>query len=216
MGAAVGFDKTRVVLVDDHPLFRQGLRALLEKEGDLSVVGEADDARHAYELADTQRPDVFIVDVSLPGVDGIAATRELCRRVPQSRVLVVSMHEEPYLVSRAMAAGATGYIAKNEPAANVLAALRAVARNERYLPESVSQAVASTPEREGPLGLLSHREREVFQLLVRGFSNQRTAKELCISVKTVETHRTHIHQKLGVHSVAELIRFAARHGLLRM
>ena len=203
--------KTRVALVDDHPLFRQGLRALLEREPDLEVVGEAEDARHGYEMAEATRPELLIVDVSLPGVDGIAATRELCRRVPESRVLVLSMHDEPLLASRALEAGALGYAIKSESAESVLAAVHAVARGERYVPPSLDVGPTGA---DGPLVQLSQREREVFHLLVRGFSNQRAAKELCISIKTVETHRTHIHHKLGVHSVAELIRFAARHGLL--
>src|SRR5678816_2189631 len=115
--------KTRVALVDDHPLFRQGLRALLEREPDLEVVGEAEDARHAYEVAEATRPELLIVDVSLPGVDGIAATRELCRRLPEGRVLVLSMHDEPLLASRALEAGALGYALKSEPAETVLAAV---------------------------------------------------------------------------------------------
>jgi two-component system, NarL family, response regulator NreC len=207
--------KTRVALVDDHPLFRQGLRTLLEHEDDLCVVGEAENARQAYELAEAQKPDVIVLDMSLPGVDGVAATRELQRRVPGGRVLILSMHDEKYLVSRAIAAGASGYAIKTEPPERVVDAVRRVARGERYLAPQIER-LEEAPADAGPLGTLSQREREVFQLLIRGFSNQRAAKELCISVKTVETHRTHIHRKLGVHSVAELIRFAARHGLLRV
>jgi DNA-binding NarL/FixJ family response regulator len=206
--------KTRVALVDDHPLFREGLRTLLEREEDIVVVGEADSARQAYELAESKRPDVIVLDMSLPGVDGVSATRELTRRLPGGRVLILSMHDERYLVSRALAAGATGYASKSQPPETVLEAVRCVARGERYIGPEIDP-VEVQPEDEGPIGPLSEREREVFHLLVRGFSNQRVAKELCISVKTVETHRTHIHHKLGVHSVAELLRFAARHGLLR-
>jgi DNA-binding NarL/FixJ family response regulator len=125
------------------------------------------------------------------------------------------MHDEKYLVSRAIAAGASGYAIKTEPPERVVDAVRRVARGERYLAPQLER-IEEVPADAGPLGTLSQREREVFQLLIRGFSNQRAAKELCISVKTVETHRTHIHRKLGVHSVAELIRFAARHDLLRV
>jgi two-component system response regulator NreC len=167
-------------------------------------------------LAESKQPDVVTVDVSLPGVDGIAATRELCRRRPESRVLVLSMHVEPYMVTRAIGAGALGYAFKTDPADEVLAAVRSVARGQRFLSKSIEGSVDGAGTEEGPIAQLSQREREVFQLLVRGFSNQRAAKELCISIKTVETHRSHIHHKLGVHSVAELIRFAARHGLLRI
>jgi len=120
--------KTRVALVDDHPLFRQGLRALLEGEDDLEVVGEAADARHAYELAESRHPDVIIVDVSLPGIDGVGATRELTRRLPGCRVLMLSMHDEAALVQQSLAAGALGYAVKTELPAEVLAAVRATAR----------------------------------------------------------------------------------------
>jgi two-component system response regulator NreC len=206
--------KTRVALVDDHPLFRQGLRALLEGEADLEVVGEAADARRAYELAESRHPEVIIVDVSLPGIDGVGATRELTRRLPHCRVLILSMHSEPSLVQQSLQAGALGYAVKTEPPQEVLAAVRATARGQRYLAPSLSVDEAQADGSADPIASLSQRERDVFQLLVRGFSNQRASKELCISIKTVETHRTHIHQKLGVHSVAELIRFAARHHLL--
>jgi two-component system response regulator NreC len=212
--------KTQIALVDDHPLFRQGLRSLIERQEDLIVVGEADDARQAYELAEAKRPDVIVVDMNLPGVDGITATRELCQRVPEGKVLILSMYEDQNMVSRALAAGASGYAIKSQSPDLVLEAIRSVARGERYLAPSVASAASIAPgngdDSGGPLATLSRREREVFHLLVRGFSNQRAAKELCISIKTVETHRTHIHRKLGIHSVAELIRFAAKNNLLPM
>jgi DNA-binding NarL/FixJ family response regulator len=208
--------KTTIAMVDDHPLFRQGLRALLEQEPDPCVVGEADDARRAYSIVEAKQPDVIVLDISLPGVDGVVATRELQRRAPGSKILILTMHEEPALASRALAAGAVGYAVKSEPPASVLRAVRSTSRGERFVTDNLSGASVTDDETgaNALLSALSQREREVFHLLVRGFSNHRVAKELCISVKTVETHRTHIHHKLGVHSVAELLRLAARHGLL--
>jgi DNA-binding NarL/FixJ family response regulator len=207
----------RVVLVDDHPLFRSGLREMLAREPDVSVVAEAGDARQAYQAAETGRPDVIVVDVKLPGVDGIAATRELTRRAPSSRVLVLSMYEEAKVAAQALDAGAAGFATKGEPPEAIMAAIRAVGRGEIYLPPTLSRSeVAAMRGRDGgPLGILSPREREVFELVTRGFSNQDVARELCVSIKTVETHRAHIHRKLGVHSVAELIRYAALNGLIQ-
>jgi two-component system response regulator NreC len=191
------------------------LRTLLENEGDLVVSGEASSARQAYELADAKHPDLIVLDVSLPGVDGVAAARELKRRLPEARILMLSMYRERHMVAQALASGANGYALKRQPPEQVLSAIRSVARGDRYLAPELGP-VEEKDEHTGPLDPLSPREREVFQLLVRGFSNPRAAKELCISVKTVETHRTHIHHKLGVHSVAELMRFAAMNDLLRV
>jgi DNA-binding NarL/FixJ family response regulator len=210
----------RVALVDDHPVFREGLRALAQLEPDLDVVGEANDAREAYRMAEEHRPDVMTIDVGLPGADGIAATRELVRRLPELRVLVLSMHAGEDWVAAALSAGATGYALKTQPPEEVFGAIRDVARGRRYLAptisaERVDDQLARHAEGRDPLAPLSRREREIFDLLVRGFSSQEVADELCISVKTVETHRVHIHRKLGVHSVAELIHYAAVRGLLR-
>jgi two-component system response regulator NreC len=209
-------------LVDDHQLFRQGLRTILAKEGDLTVVGEASDAREAYQLVVDAHPDVVVLDVSLPGVNGIAATRELVRREPHAHVLMLSMHSSEDYVAQALAAGATGYALKDQSAGEVVDAIRAVARGQAYLSPKISRFVVEDylrlrrgdTARTGPLAALSVREQEIFDLLVRGFSNDGIAGQLCISVKTVETHRAHILHKLHLHSIAELVRFAARHNLV--
>ncbi len=207
----------RVALVDDHPVFRSGLRAILSSAQDFDVVGEAETARQAYEMAESQQPDLVMLDLNLPGTNGLIATRELVRRLPRTRILILSMYTDPSRVSEALAAGATGYVFKSEPPDVLLEAARAVAGGQRWVPPSLEPflAAGARPSRgNGAVASLSTREREVFDLLVRGFSNRAVAGELCISVKTVETHRAQIHRKLGVHSVAQLIRYAAMNGLV--
>jgi two-component system response regulator NreC len=194
----------------------------LTSETDLAVVGEASDAREAYQVVGDKHPDVVVLDVSLPGVNGIAATRELVRREPHAHVLMLSMHAGEDYVAQALAAGATGYALKDQSAAEVIEAIRAVARGQAYLSPRISRFVVDDylrlrrgeSARTGPLAALSVREQEIFDLLVRGFSNDGIAGQLCISVKTVETHRAHILHKLRLHSIAELVRFAARHDLV--
>jgi DNA-binding NarL/FixJ family response regulator len=209
----------RIALVDDHPLFRTGIRSILASHNDLSVVAEASDARHAYEVAETLHPEVMVLDLNLPGVDGISATREILRRSPQTKVLILSMYTDEIHAARALAAGANGYAMKTQPADELVEAIRAVGHGEKYVPRALSPSLLDVHRRAagrdgGALACLSPREREIFGLLVRGLSNRSIARELCISVKTVETHRTHIHEKLGVHSIAQLIHFAAVNGAI--
>jgi two-component system response regulator NreC len=210
----------RLNLVDDHRLFRQGLRTIVELQSDLRVVGEAGDAREAYAVAQSTHPDVVLLDVSLPGIDGIAAARELRTREPQARLLMLSMHSDEEHIARALGAGAIGYACKAQPFAEVLEAIRMTGRGESYLPPRASRVVIDDllrcEEKHGddPLAPLSNREREVFGLLAQGLSNQSIARQLCISVKTVETHRARVLRNLHLHSMADLVRFAARHALL--
>jgi DNA-binding NarL/FixJ family response regulator len=210
----------RIALVDDHVLFRDGLRTLVSAEDDLLVVAEASDARSAFPLLEETTPDVLVVDVTLSGSSGIALTREVLRCLPTCKVLVLTMHASEEYVIQAFAAGATGYALKSQPAAEVLEAIRAVGRGESYLaptlPRPGPDDAGGKPRDDGGTRLdeLSPREREIFDLLVRSHSNREIAKHLYISVKTVETHRASINRKLGVHSTAELIRFAALRGLV--
>jgi two-component system, NarL family, response regulator NreC len=211
-----------VVLIDDHRLFRDGLRTLIEQQGDLKVVGEAEDARNAYPIIESTHPDVVLMDVALTSTSGIATTRELLRRMQDVRVLMLSMHGEADFVSQALSAGANGYALKTQSSGEILDAIRAVARGEMYLSPLISRTVVEDGLKlkrgengqAGPCHELSPREREVFDLLVRGFSNDSIAQSLCISVKTVETHRARILKKLKLHSLVELVRFAARHDLI--
>lgn len=211
-----------VVIVDDHQLFRDGLRCVISHTQDMTVVGEAADAREAYAVVEATKPDVVVVDVGLHGINGIGVIRELIRRERKQKTLVLTMHAEEEFVGQALAAGATGYALKHQPQREIIDAIRDVAEDKVYLSPRISRGVVEdylrmrTGERgpTGPLAVLSPREREVFDLLVRGYSNEGVSSELCISVKTVETHRAHILKKLRLHSLVELVRFAARHNLV--
>ncbi|HZS35345.1 MAG TPA: response regulator transcription factor [Polyangia bacterium] len=202
-----------LVLVDDHELFRAGMRAMFEHYPEFSVVGEAADAASAYATVERTRPDVAVVDVRLSGVDGITATRELVRR-GDVRVAILSARTDPDYVAEALAAGALGYLVKDGSPDECIAGLRAVARGERVVPASISPAeLNAASARAGLVDRLTRREREVFQLLVRGQHNQGIADRLSIAVKTVETHRQRILKKLDCHSIVDLVLFATRHDL---
>jgi DNA-binding NarL/FixJ family response regulator len=214
-----------VLLVDDHHLFRQGLRAVLEATSDLTVCGEASTGREAFEIVDRLTPAVVIADVTLPDGDGIAAAREILRRQPSTRVLMLTMHGNHFYVSQALAAGARGYALKEQLPNDIVEAVRAVARGDTYVAPQLPQDLALPPTGGGkavdsnssptnPLGNLSPRERDIFDLIVRGYTNTTMAETLQLSVKTIETHRAHINKKLRVHSTGELIRLAALHGLV--
>ncbi len=204
----------RIAVIDDHVLFRQGLRALFATQPDLAIVVEGADARDVYPLIEAASPDVAVVDVTLRGSSGIAATQEIVRRCPSCKVLVLTMHANEDFAARAFSAGASGYALKDQDALAVLDAIRAVAAGQRYLAPGLPVRVLGGPRAAGPLADLSPREREVFDLIVQSQSNRDIAAYLCISIKTVETHRASINRKLGAHSTADLIRIAARHGLI--
>jgi DNA-binding NarL/FixJ family response regulator len=207
-----------VALIDDHIVFREAFRTLLASTQEFSVVAESTDGQQVCALYEAKRPDVVVMDVTLPGIDGLTATRELTSRYP-AKVLMLSAHAVHDYVSRAFAFGAIGYALKSQPAAAVIEALKAVARGDRYLaPELPVSLLTTTRIRgrgaPGQLEGLSHREREVFDLVVRGYSNASISGALSISVKTVETHRANINRKLAVHSSTQLLRFAALRGLV--
>lgn len=208
----------RVAVLDDHQLFRQGLRALLSEHPHLSLIGEAGNAREAYDMVDKTQPDVVLVDLRLPGTDGIAATREIKRRQPRCRVMVLTATKDEHMVRQAFAAGALGYFVKSESANDLVRGIETVGADKPFLSPGLPESLLDDGNgRNGkghgdPLGTLSEREREIFNLVFRGFTNKAIAKELCISPKTVETHRAHINKKLGLHSTADLVRFAASNG----
>jgi DNA-binding NarL/FixJ family response regulator len=204
----------RLLLLEDHPLFRGGLRAILDANDEFEVVGEAADARAALALLERKRPDVVVADVSLPAMSGVDFARESVRRFPETHVLVLTMHARPELATDAFEAGARGYALKTELPSAIVEAIRVVARGERYLSPTLPQSVLSQRTSDDPLGTLTVRQRAVFSLVVSGLSNEHIAKELGISVKTVQTHRAKVNEKLGVHSTGELVRFAALRGLI--
>ena len=207
----------RIVLVEDHPFFRLGVRVLLRAVPGYEVVGEAGSARAAFHVIEAVRPDVVLMDIVLPGLDGVVATREIIRRLPSVKVLIVSGHDDLHDVSDALAAGAIGYALKSESVEALLIALAKVDRGETYLaPELVARmAAASARDRSADvLGVLSEREREVFRLAADCRLPQEIAGELCLARKTVDTHLNRIHRKLGLRNRADLVKLAAGLGLV--
>lgn len=213
--------KIRVVIADDHAVVRSGLRLLINSQKDMVVVGEAKDAREARASAVETSPDVVLLDITMPGGNGIRVIGEICRDKPATRVLVLTMHEEPDYLRSALAAGGAGYLLKRSADSELLSAIRAVASGQRYVDPSIAESLVQELLRE-PVGeeaageeRLSPREREVLELLAYGYTNQEIAEKIFVSVKTVETYRARLTQKLGVKTRAELVRYAMRQGLLR-
>lgn len=208
---------TRIVIVDDHAVVRSGLRLLLDAEADLEVVAEAADARGAVFELRAHKPDVVLLDVVMPGRSGIEAIPDLLKESPGTRVLVLSMQDDPAYVREAFGAGAKGYVLKEAVDAEVVGAIREVAEGRQYVhPALGARLIAAEAEErsraeEDPL---SDREREVLRLLALGHTNQEIAEALFLSVRTVETHRAHIMQKLRISTRAELVRYALSEGLL--
>jgi two-component system response regulator NreC len=207
----------RVLIVDDHAVVRSGLRHVLESEAGIEVVGEAGDARHALLEARAKQPDVILMDVVMPGVSGIQAIPEVLIDCPGSQVLILSMQDDPHYVREAFAAGATGYILKEAADTDVVAAVRDVAAGGRYVHPTLGArmiAADASERQKAENDPLSARERDVLRLLALGHTNQEIAEILVLSVRTAETHRANIMQKLRLQTRAELVRHAMAHGLL--
>ncbi len=208
-----------ILLADDHRIFRAGLRPLLAAQGDLQVVAEADDGLAALALAREKRPDVAVLDITMPGMNGIEVTRHLAREAPDVRVVILSMHSDRRYVLEALRAGARGYLLKDAGFEELLVALRAVAAGRLHLGEAVGEQVIrdylslAGERQDGVFAVLTGREREVLQLLAEGQSTKEIADRLALSVKTVETHRKAVMDKLEIHSIAELTKYAIREGL---
>jgi DNA-binding NarL/FixJ family response regulator len=201
-----------VALVDDHVMFREAMRHLLREQG-FDLVAEAGDARSSFALIESTRPEVVLLDLRLPGMDGVTATRELHTRAPGSKVMILSAYSRQHDLDEAWAAGVHGYMTKMQDADGLRSGIRAVAAGERYLAPGLKPSAVGA-DKSGPIGTLSPRERDVFRLLVRGMTTREMAAELTISRKTVDTHRERIMKKLGLHSAVELVRHAATHSLL--
>jgi len=215
--------KTTVIFVDDHPVFRKGLKALVADRKKYEVVGEAGSAEAGLELAMKVRPNIAVVDLSLPDRSGIELIRELGQRLPNCRALVVSVHAKTDIIADAFQAGARGYVVKDSAEASILAALDAVAHEEYYMDSAVSaQVITNILQRrtrdihltDSRYESLTAREQEVMALLAQGRSVRDIAEKLCISQKTVENHRSNIYSKLEIHSSIDLVRFAVRLGIV--
>ena len=212
----------RVLIADDHAILRSGLRLLIGGQPDMEVVGEAGDFDEAIRLAKALRPDVVTLDLTMPGGSGLGAIEKLRAAAPSVRIVVLTMHEDPAYVRSALAAGASGYLVKSAADSALIAAIRAVARGRIFIEVQDREATRalmtpgrSAPEEAAPIATLSEREREVWVLLAQGHTNQAVADRLGLSVKTIESYRARLMQKLGLTNRAELTRLAIELGLLR-
>jgi DNA-binding NarL/FixJ family response regulator len=209
----------KVVIADDHQIVRQGLRTLLEREPDLQVVAEAEDGRETVRLVREMNPEVVIMDVAMPDLNGIEAARQISAEYPQTKVIALSMYADKRFVVNMLKAGAAGYLLKDCAFEELVRAIRAVLINKTYLSAAVTDIVVkdyltgASPLEASVFSLLSPREREVLQLMSEGRSTSKIADSLHVSVKTVETHRQQVMHKLNIHSVAELTKYAIREGL---
>jgi DNA-binding NarL/FixJ family response regulator len=211
-------DPIRVLLADDHALVRAGIRALLDKLSDVRVVAEANDGREALSLIETQQPDVIMMDVAMPGLNGLEATARIGRQFPLVRVIILSMHANEEYVIQALRAGAVGYLLKDAAMIELETALNTVMRGETYLGPALAQRVSAYEQRVGSeaslLERLTPRQREILQLLAEGHTTQDIALTLKISPKTVETHRAQLMERLGIFDVPGLVRYAIRAGMI--
>jgi DNA-binding NarL/FixJ family response regulator len=214
--------RIRVLLADDHTIVRDGVCALLEDEPDMTVVGAAKDGREAVQLACDLEPDVVLMDVVMPGLNGLEATRQLRRERPRIQILVLTMHEDEEYVRQMLAAGAAGYVLKDAAARDLLGAIRAVYRGEAVLSPAVTRLVLEDYLRWADLNCspeescLTPREREVLQLIAEGHTNRQIAEILCLSIKTVQSHRANLMHKLGLHDRGELIKYAIQKKIIEI
>ena len=209
-----------VFLADDHAIVREGLKLLLEEQTDITVVGMAGDGRDAVSQIRKLRPDVAVIDITMPELNGIEATQQICEICPSTRVIILSMHVAKEQVFRALEAGARGYVLKETVSTDVIQAIRTVNSGRRYMSEIISDIIIDDlmshlkqEERKDTLSILSSREREIFQLIVEGKSSRDVADLLCLSPKTVNTYRYRMMEKLGIDNLSELVRFAIQNGL---
>jgi DNA-binding NarL/FixJ family response regulator len=214
--------KIRILLADDHTILRQGLKRILELDPTFEVVGEAGDGREAVKKAEALTPDVVVMDISMPILNGIEATRQIAKALPKTKILILTVHESDQIALEILHAGATGYLLKDTAADELTAAIKAVYRGDSYLSPSIAKKVISQfldiakgkVQPEDKFSLLTSREREILQLIAEGYSNKEIADMLYISEKTVKTHRENIMRKLDLHNVAELVKYALQRGII--
>ena len=206
----------RIVLADDHVLVRQGLKSLLEREG-FQVVAEASDGQEALSHVESLQPDIAVMDISMPTLNGLNAAREISRASPKTKTILLTQHDESQYIREALEAGVKGYVLKSQVASDLLLAIRQVSRGQVYLSPGVSSAVmeAYNAKSETSKNPLTPRERQVLQLIAEGKSTKDVASLLGISVKTAESHRTRLMQKLDIHETASLVLYAVRHGIVQ-
>ncbi|MES0361400.1 MAG: response regulator transcription factor [Anaerolineales bacterium] len=207
-------NKIRVLLADDHTILRDGIRALLDDHADIEVIGEAEDGQATVKMTAQLQPDVVVMDIAMPLLNGLEATRQIQRDYPQVKVLILTMHENEEYIRQVLAAGALGYVLKDAAAHDLLGAIRAVYQGEAVLSPAITRLVIEDYLRWGDIrppdstnGLTS-REREVLQLIAEGYTNKKIAEILCLSIKTVQSHRTNLMSKLDLHDRGELIKYA--------
>ena len=210
----------RVLIADDHKIMLAGLRSLLEKQTDFDVVAEAENGRKAVQMAEEKKPDVVVMDVSMPDLNGIEATKQIIESLPETRVIALSMHSDKRFVMGMLRAGASGYLLKDCASQELATAIRQVAGGKKYLSPEITGVViddfllgAQIEEAATATSLLSPREREVLQLIAEGWSTKQIASHLYVSIKTIETHRRQLMKKLNLHNIADLTKYAIREGL---
>jgi DNA-binding NarL/FixJ family response regulator len=216
--------KIKVVVADDHTLVRKGLCAILEGESEIEVVGEAEDGREAIRKVEQLEPDVVLLDITMPILNGLEATRQLKKRFPKLKILILTMHDNEEYVFETLRAGASGYLVKRSAPNELISAIKAVYREGSFLSPAISKRVIDEYVRVGPkkvkadeeFGKLTEREREILQLIAEGRANREIAELLHISIKTVESHRSHIMEKLNLRNIAELTQYAIRKGLISL
>ncbi len=214
--------KTRILLADDHTILRAGIRALIDAEPDMVVIGEAEDGHSAVHLTGTLSPDVVLMDIAMPLLNGLEATRQIHRSFPCVKVLILSMHENEEYIRQVLANGAMGYILKDAAAHDLIEAIRAVQRGEAVLSPAVTRLVIEDYLRWGDLSAsqasngISPREHEVLQLIAEGYTNKQIAEILCISIKTVQAHRGSIMTKLDLHDRSDLVKYAIRKKIIEV
>lgn len=214
-------EKIRVLVVDDHTIVRDGIRALLGLAGDIEVVGEAENGREALDRVRELVPDVVLMDVAMPTMDGLEATRRIHREFPQTKVLALTQYDDREYVFSVVEAGAQGFISKTAASAEVVSGIRAVHRGDSFLSPSVARLLvehyregATVRKSQDPYGQLTDREREILKLLAEGYTGQEIAEMLVISPKTVEGHKTNLMSKLDIHSRIDLVKYALRKGII--
>jgi two-component system, NarL family, response regulator NreC len=208
--------KIRILLVDDHRIVRQGIRNILNTRSDIEVVGEAANGQEAIDACQNLSPDVIVMDLAMPVLNGIEATRRIRQIMPRTHILALSMHRDSVYVREILRAGAKGYLLKDASDDDLVSAIHALARGEGYISSAVADTVLSDYQRQvtSPIDLLSSREREVLQLIAEGKTNKEVASALNLSIHTVDAHRGRIMDKLNLHSIGEIVRFAIKNGLV--